>query len=312
MGGASGRRVRSGPVYEGAGENFDPIYLNREEVVQHADGEGSAVVAELVAAAQSTLGLQKGVLEVGDDGVQSGGSGYSGKEESTLSVVQPDPEAPGWSKRLRVGNAPPERTPCPGRMGALEQSVREFAENPSENVIKLELGMSFDSLNEAYDLYNLFSWEHGFGIRYGKSRLNVERTKCMQEIVCGCSGKPEMDHTRSCRCECPALIRLLRTDDNGWFIAEHRVSHNHSLSLTCGERVHWPSHKHIDMCTKNLVKQLRENNIDIGKVYAIIGSFFGSMENVPFTKKSLKTLCGKKSLKSQDHASFFRDGKEGS
>lgn len=47
------------------------------------------------------------------------------------------------------------------------------------------------------------------------------------------------------------------------------------------------------MYTKNLVKQLRENNIDIGKVYAIVGSFFGSMENVPFTKKALKTLCGR-------------------
>ncbi|KAM0929741.1 hypothetical protein ACQ4PT_001417 [Festuca glaucescens] len=84
-------------------------------------------------------------------------------------------------------------------MDALEQSVRVFAENPSENAVKLEPGMSFDSLNEAYDVYNLYSWEHGFGIRYGKSSLNVERTKCMQEIVCGCSGKPEKDHTRSCR-----------------------------------------------------------------------------------------------------------------
>ena len=47
--------------------------------------------------------------------------------------------------------------------------------------------MSFDSLGEAYDFYNLYSWELGFGIRYGKSRLNAERTKSMQEIVCGCS-----------------------------------------------------------------------------------------------------------------------------
>ncbi|KAK1668763.1 hypothetical protein QYE76_056922 [Lolium multiflorum] len=283
------------PVYEGAGENFEPL-----EEVKHTDGEGLAVVAEVVAAAESALGMQKGDVEIGEDGVKTGDSGDSGKEESTLSVVRPDPRAPGWNKRLRVGKAPAERAPCPGRIGALEKSVRDFAENPSENVIKIELGFSFDSLNEAYDYYNLYSWENGFGIRYGKSRLNVERNKCMQEIVCGCSGKPEKDNSRSCRCECPALIRLLRTSDNGWYIAEHRVSHNHSLSLTCGERVHWPSHKHIDMYTKNLVKQLRDNNIDIGKVYAIVGSFFGSMENVPFTKKTLKNLCGKISRDNAD------------
>jgi hypothetical protein len=47
--------------------------------------------------------------------------------------------------------------------------------------------VSFDSVREAYDFYNLYSCERGFGVRYGKSRLNVDRVKCMQEIVCGCS-----------------------------------------------------------------------------------------------------------------------------
>jgi uncharacterized protein (DUF486 family) len=50
-----------------------------------------------------------------------------------------------------------------------------------------EVGVTFDSIGEAYDFYNLYSWERGFGVRYGKSRLNVDQVKCMQEIVCGCS-----------------------------------------------------------------------------------------------------------------------------
>ena len=49
------------------------------------------------------------------------------------------------------------------------------------------VGTSFDSLEEAYDFYNLYSWESGFGIRYAKSRLNVHRVKCMQEIICACA-----------------------------------------------------------------------------------------------------------------------------
>ena len=89
--------------------------------------------------------------------------------------------------RVRIGATPLERTICSDRMGALEKSIRDYAENPNETVIKPELGTSFDSLGEAYDFYNLYSWENGFGIRYGKSRLNVTRTKCMQEIVCGCA-----------------------------------------------------------------------------------------------------------------------------
>jgi hypothetical protein len=45
-------------------------------------------------------------------------------------------------------------------------------------------GTTFDTLDEAYDFYNLYAWETGFGIRYGKSRLNAGKKKCMQEIVC--------------------------------------------------------------------------------------------------------------------------------
>jgi hypothetical protein len=79
-----------------------------------------------------------------------------------------------------------------------------------------------------------------------------------------------------------------------------RDTHSHDLSALFGERAHWPSHKHIDSYTKDLVKQLRENNVNLGKVYIIIGSFFGKMENVPFTKRALRTFCGKISSEQAD------------
>ncbi|XP_044957345.1 protein FAR1-RELATED SEQUENCE 5-like isoform X1 [Hordeum vulgare subsp. vulgare] len=75
----------------------------------------------------------------------------------------------------------------------------------------------------------------------------------------------------------------------------HRApeSHNHSMSITMGEKVHWPSYKHIDVYTKDLIKQLRENNVNLTKVYSIIGSFFGFVKKVPFTKRTLRNICGK-------------------
>ena len=57
--------------------------------------------------------------------------------------------------------------------------------------------------------------------------------------------------------------------------------------------MHWKSHRHIDRYRKDLVKQLRDSNVCLGKVFNIVGSFFGSVENVTFTKRSLKTLCRK-------------------
>ncbi|VAH63620.1 unnamed protein product [Triticum turgidum subsp. durum] len=65
--------------------------------------------------------------------------------------------------------------------------MRAYAENKGGTVVNPSLGTSFDTVEEAYEFYNLYSWEMGFGVRYAKSRLNVHRKKCMQEFVCACA-----------------------------------------------------------------------------------------------------------------------------
>lgn len=202
-----------------------------------------------------------------------------------------------WPRGPKI---PDDRPPSVDRVPALEASLRGFAARQTDAIVEPKLGTEFDSLHEAYEFYNLYSWESGFGIRYGKSRQNVRGSKCMQEIVCGCAGKPVRENSSSTRTQCPALIRLLRTDDHGWFVCEHRVQHNHELLRTCAEKLHWPSHKHIDKYTRDLVRQLRENNVNLSKVYSIIGSLFGRMENVPFTKRCLRNFCGKLSKEQAD------------
>ncbi|XP_037460240.1 uncharacterized protein LOC119331168 [Triticum dicoccoides] len=142
----------------------------------------------------------------------------------------------GWTRRVRVGKAPEEREMNPNRISALELSVRAYTEKRDGPVVYPSIGTSFDSLDEAYEFYNLYSWECGFGVRLAKSRLNVERKRCMQEIVCACAGKPLRENSRSARCGCNAMIRLLRSNDKGWYIAEHKDDHNHPLSLMCGQK----------------------------------------------------------------------------
>ncbi|XBH74720.1 hypothetical protein VPH35_101616 [Triticum aestivum] len=99
----------------------------------------------------------------------------------------------------------------------------------------------------------------------------------MQEIVCGCMGKDGVENMRSCRCESPALIQQLRSKD-------------HLSSPMYKQTIHWPSH---NVYSKDLVEQQRQDNVNLAKVYIIIGSFFGSMKRIPFTKRALKNLCGR-------------------
>jgi hypothetical protein len=93
------------------------------------------------------------------------------------------------------------------------------------------------------------------------------------------------------RCGCKAMIRLAISDDSTWYIKAFIGDHNHHLVESCGEKKHLSSHRHIDVHTKEWIRHLRENNVSLSRVNLIMGSVFGSMENVPFSKKTLRTFC---------------------
>jgi hypothetical protein len=57
-------------------------------------------------------------------------------------------------------------------------------------IVMPEIGMEFDSLQEAYEFYNLYSWEIGFGIRYGSSRKNPAKSIIRMDITCSCEVGP--------------------------------------------------------------------------------------------------------------------------
>ena len=79
---------------------------------------------------------------------------------------------------------------------ALQQAVMKFADHTSGYVINPSVGTEFDSCDEAYEYYNLYSWECGFGIRWGKKRWSENRRKnngpeakpyqLSQDFFCSC------------------------------------------------------------------------------------------------------------------------------
>jgi hypothetical protein len=73
----------------------------------------------------------------------------------------------------------------PRAMGAIEKAMRNSKNRTTPYIFELVLGMVFDSRTEAYQFFNLYSWEGGFGIRFGSSARNrVNKYRTMQEIVC--------------------------------------------------------------------------------------------------------------------------------
>ncbi|KQK07067.1 hypothetical protein BRADI_2g32740v3, partial [Brachypodium distachyon] len=152
-------------------------------------------------------------------------------------------------------------SPC--KTSALERFVKSAGDLDGTETFAPTARMTFDSRQEAYELYNLYSWKQGFGVRHGRRRINMLGYRSMHEIVCQCQGKPGKENTASCCTDCPAKIRLHRTEDHGWY---------------------------IDPLARDFVKNLRANSVSIGKIYNILGSS-GSGRLVPFWKQALRSLC---------------------
>lgn len=213
-----------------------------------------------------------------DEGSGSGDGGASG--------------VPGYKTRGQKGrNGSDVRVGPTKDMGAVELAMRNSATRATKYILEPVVGTSFDSLSEAYEFYNLYSWEVGFGIRYGNNYTNDEGYRSSQDLICQMQGFDKRKQNDSARCGCRAMIRLHRSDDHGWFVETNRPDHNHPLSETCGEKMQWNSHKKIDQATKDTVRYLRENNVSLSKVHCILGSMHRSGDKLPFPKKSLRTVC---------------------
>jgi hypothetical protein len=71
-------------------------------------------------------------------------------------------------------------------MGAVEVAMRTTGQRQTTEVFEPTLGMVFDSYEEGYEFYNLYSWEAGFGIIYNRNatRKNDKNYRTMQEFCC--------------------------------------------------------------------------------------------------------------------------------
>ncbi|KAM0859108.1 hypothetical protein ACQ4PT_047399 [Festuca glaucescens] len=200
----------------------------------------------------------------------------------------PAPNIQGETAQCMQGEPIGANLPSAWNYGAIERALRDSEGREHEFIFEPSVAKQFESATEAYEFYNMYSWEKGFGIRYGRSRQNAAGRRSMQDIVCVCQGKDGDENSRSVRCGCNAKIRLLRGEDDGWYVSSFVAEHNHALSISCGERRQWKSHNRIDDGTRNLVRQLRGNNVQISRVCSIIDqcmSMKGAIEaELPNTK----------------------------
>lgn len=76
--------------------------------------------------------------------------------------------------------------PATWTYGAVERALQEADDRGDRCIFEPVTGKVFDSPEEGYEFFNMYSWEIGFGIRLGRSRSNTSGRKSRQDIVCSC------------------------------------------------------------------------------------------------------------------------------
>ena len=79
--------------------------------------------------------------------------------------------------RNTKSEGPNFRVPNTSKGSALQRALLKFSDRTTDYIINPCVGTEFDHCDEAYEYYNLYSWECGFGIRLGKKRWSEKKRK---------------------------------------------------------------------------------------------------------------------------------------
>lgn len=115
------------------------------------------------------------------------------------------------------------------------------------------VGLEFDSFDEAYDFYNVYAKEQGFGIRVSNSWFRSKRKERYRaKLSCSSAGfkkKSEANNPRpETRTGCPAMVVIRLVDSKRWRIVDVELEHNHPVNPQI--KRFYKSHKRMILAAK--------------------------------------------------------------
>ncbi|XP_051147688.1 protein FAR1-RELATED SEQUENCE 8-like isoform X2 [Andrographis paniculata] len=132
------------------------------------------------------------------------------------------------------------------------------------------VGMEFESYDDAYNYYNCYAKELGFGIRV-KSSWTKRNSKEKRGAVlcCNCEGFKTMKETSTRRKEtrtgCLAMIRLRLVEMNRWRLDEVKLEHNHLFDHQRAQTSR--SHKKMETGAKRKLEPVVDVEVQTIKLY---------------------------------------------
>ncbi|CAH2056713.1 unnamed protein product, partial [Thlaspi arvense] len=111
--------------------------------------------------------------------------------------------------------------------GALFVKNNGHREDKEESRTEPDVGLEFDSAEDAQEFYSLYAAQTGFRIRIGQLYMSrVDGSVISRRFVCSKGG-----FQPNSRIGCPAFIKVQKNDSWKWILANIKKEHNHELGL---------------------------------------------------------------------------------
>ena len=169
-----------------------------------------------------------------------------------------------------------------------------------QNFIAPVVGMTFESEEKAYDMYNTYAGKVGFSVRKSKMKRRQDGSISQKYIVCSSEGhrKNESSGKDITRTGCEARVQFSISKDGIWTVQKVVEQHNHYLASP--NKAHkLRSQQQVIEADRKLIGQIREAGMKPAQVYEFMNEFYGGKENTPFAKMDCDNEIGR------EHKQYF-------
>ena len=110
--------------------------------------------------------------------------------------------------------------------------VQEVIDKAQQNLMAPKIGMTFQSEEKAYEMYNTYAGKVGFSIRKSWTKHHKDDSIYQKHIVCSNQGHRgnELSLKDITRMGCDAHVQFNISREGIWIVQKVAVEHNHYLA----------------------------------------------------------------------------------
>ena len=160
-----------------------------------------------------------------------------------------------------------------------------------------EVGMNFESEEEAFEMYNTYAGNVGFSVRKSNTKRRVDGTISQKYIVCSSQGHRQTESSKdTTRTGCDARVQFSVSREGIWTVQKIVTEHNHYLASP--DKLHkLRSQRRVTEADRMLIGQIREAGMKPAQVYEFMKQFYGGADKVPFAKMDCNNEIGRERRK---------------